>query len=176
MRYSAFGAYDWNDFFQVAETKVIEMELNGKTFATPEDRKRYVYAIACNLQKDYDRVEKNRRRILQESVRPLDYSERATEIAVAQQKVSQILDLMRKDQPKPPACKSLTATVIGTTMAAQLIEWHLKDLSNGEIACLVFKVSKETPAQTRKIQRAMVIAKKEFKEACKVKAASYAYS
>ena len=163
MSFNQFGACDWSDFLQSAEVILLQQENGGLTFPSPEDRNRYRYRIAQNLWKDDRRIESNRRRILQENYKPVDHSERAQEISVAQQSVANTLTWMKANQFKRQDSNRLTARKIGTTMAAQLIEWKLGGLTHGEMACMVFKVEFSTAAQTRKICNAMKIAMATFK-------------
>lgn len=162
-----FGASDWNDFLQDAEVKVFTMEHEGRiSFPTAEDRKRYVWSIARNLSIDYTRTESNRKRILIEKINWSENCGRSEEILEAHQKVAAILDIVRASQPRRVESQKLTAKVIGRTMAAKLLEWEMDELSHSEIACLVFNVKASTPAQARKISRAMGIAKEFFKQVC----------
>lgn len=163
MGFNQFGACDWSDFLQSAEIILLQQENRGLTFPSPEDRSRYRYRIAQNLWKDDRRIESNRRRILQENYKPVDHSERAQEISVAQQSVANTLARMKTDRLMSPKAKRLSAKNIGTTMAAQLIEWKLGGLTHGEMACMVFKVEFSTAAQTRKICNAIKIAMATFK-------------
>ena len=166
MKFSYHGVYDWSDFNQDAEAKVLELEQNGLSFNTPEDRKRFINRVARNLTIDSYRMETNRKRLLKTHYQDPRNENRAEQIASTHQKVSKALKRLSFIQPNRLLNQNLTAKIIGTTMAVELIEWELEGVTHGEMACRVFKISNASSAHARKICRAMEIAKEEFRKAC----------
>ncbi len=168
MSHQTYGAFDQEDFLQEAEIKVITRELEGKVkFESPEQRKKYVNAVARNLRIDYLRSEATHKRIIQNNPTQLADEERTAEIIHAEQTVAKALARLASSSEKNRPSGRLTASVIGSTMAAELIQWELEGLSHRQMACRVFGVASSTPAQTRKISRAMNVASSRFAKAVK---------